>query len=364
MEGKYLVLLMIFVLSACDKETRSEQTADGILQIPGTNISALYTLNLGAEKVGLLAVTTKGETLGATLLAMDTEGNVRDQYDMNLAGIPHEITAGDTDGDGHSEIFIGYGMGRGKLEDPVKVLQYSGKKFKEIETIFEMKSPRAEITALQPLLDGSLALFYFDSKYFVQTGKLMRQNNKWEFIKEDRIRLATSLDLADWDNDGTTDFLIGKPYGDVPGADGYPLLRDANGEHKLPSFRGVRIVRFAQLDQDPELEIVIGDGWHQNYGKIAEPRLTMLNFDGTQWQTKLLDTVSPQYSIEKIEIIGTGEQAIIVAAGDRMITTYAQAENWSRKELFSAKEMLPWDFAVIGSRIAIASGDTISFLSP
>lgn len=133
---------------------------------------------------------------------------------------------------------------------------------------------------------------------------------------------------------------------------------------KLPTFRGVSSVAFAQLDADPDLEILVGDGWHQNYGELAEPRLTLLDYDreAKTWKPTLLDTVAPQYSIDKIRVVQR-DGPTIIAGGDRMLTAYAQANDWQRQVLYEQWHTTPWDFDVMGDRLVLAKEHTIAFLN-
>lgn len=361
-----LILLLLMTLSGCGTEVSTQglpvftpHDIDARLK----NVSMMFPIST-ADGPGLLLFRNDEQenTRTLQLAVFDEKMQVAQLIDIPIQGIPHQALSADTDGDGAVEILIAYGYGRGKLEDPVRVVQYSGKTYAETRVLYEVQSPRAQVVALFPSDDG-FGLWYFDSKYFVQRGVLAQADGKWQYQKGERLRVATNVDAADWDSDGKEDLLIGKPYGEQIGEDGYALLQDAEGSTKLPTFRGVSSVKFAQLDRDDELEILVGDGWHQNYGQLAEPRLTMFDHRG-KWEPKLIDTAKPQYSIDRIEVLEQDGQQYVLAAGDRQLRVYDPAD-WTQRTVHEKSKDWSWDFAVLRADgeeyIAVLDGDVQIF---
>jgi hypothetical protein len=121
-------------------------------------------------------------------------------------------------------------------------------------------------------------------------------------------RLGTQYDVAG------ERIVQGRPYGDAQGVDGDVTLVGSSA--RLPSFRGVSEVRFAQLDDDAELEILVGDGWHQDFGRIAEPRVSMIDEREGGFVHETLATLRPQHSVSTVRPFELDGKRYVFAAGN------------------------------------------------
>ncbi len=73
------------------------------------------------------------------------------------------------------------------------------------------------------------------------------------------------------------DTVIGRLYGDEPRSDGGLFIVDSTGTSKqLSSKRGVRTLVGHDIDFDGHTDLLVGDGWHYQYGTRAEPTLRLL----------------------------------------------------------------------------------------
>ena len=225
-------------------------------------------------------------------------------------------------------IIVATGQSLKNRDAPIKVTLYPID-LSHPKTLLTIDSERAEVTSLRPLKDGIL-ITYYDSKYFTQTSKLIEQDGVWISKKLFRIRMATSTD-----SDGKT-YLVGRAYGDKIGVDGDAKLVSKGKEYTLPTFRGVSSLCLAQLDSDPELEVLTGDGWHQNYGKLAEPRVTMFDYNKEKdsYIATLLsnEPVPKQYRIEHLSVTNKG---VILAQGPQQSYLFDPKQNWSKKVILT-----------------------------
>lgn len=152
--------------------------------------------------------------------------------------------------------------------------------------------------------------------------------------------------------------VIGRPYGDVQGQDGDLFLIEKGKETLLPSYRGVRAV--ALFGEPLAPKIAVGDGWHQNYGQLAQGRLSLLMKDGVtnRYSLTLIDRDSKQYGFSKIvPLVKNGKQHL-AALGNKTLVVYGPDPEWSKVDVYTrASEERPFDFVV-----ATTSGSEVEFL--
>jgi len=203
----------------------------------------------------------------------------------------------------HEEnIFIGYGYSREFPTNPLIIMKYD-LSLKNPEIVYTSNTTRSQITTLKSTSKGVL-LTYFTSKYDTKTLVL----ETMEIVDQRRMGMYTDY------HEG---LLVGRPYGNDIGIDGDVTYNNAH----IPSFRGVNALTFIDINNDGEKEIIIADGWHQNYGQLAEPRLSIFNGSYVT-----IDTQYPQHSIRKIEQIGE----YIFTVGNLQASLYTM-QNWERK---------------------------------
>lgn len=256
-----------------------------------------------------------------------------------------------------NSIAIAFGYGRGDLAAAMSVRLFD-QDLKQESEILNLKGERTETTHLEQV-GSKLLIAYFESKYFVKTGFLKNTADSWEFVELFQKRLGIHLALGD------RQIAIGRPYGDEIGIDGDVLLYENETFKTLPTLRGVRSLSYAQVDADPEMELVVGDGWHQNYGELAEPRLSLIdNLEDTP-KLKNVFLAKGEFAIEKIETLNFAGRTLILAAGEKAIWLLDPTNNWASKEIYTVSNTKNFlDFAILknledGIILAILDGNLL-----
>ena len=104
---------------------------------------------------------------------------------------------------------------------------------------------------------------------------------------------------------------------------------------ELPSFRGVRSVAFFDINNDKKQEILIADGWHQDYGKLAENRLSIISFNEKtkKYDLKLIANQKGQPSFEKIIPFSKNNKNYILTVGEKFIDLFEPQNNWKKTRI-------------------------------
>jgi hypothetical protein len=199
------------------------------------------------------------------------------------------------------KILAGWGQTREHrdVRARVSILRLEGDTLSE-DIVVEPSSSRAEIVAILPLAgeQAPLLVAHFLSKYTVELAHAERSANSWSLAPIDTIHMATSIVLGDLDNDGTDDLVIGRVYGDDPDGDGDAFVRRPDGTRTpIPVVGGVRSLAVVDLDGDGRLELLVGDGWNRDYGRIARARLTRAWWEDGAFRSELLEDSEGQYTL-------------------------------------------------------------------
>jgi hypothetical protein len=132
--------------------------------------------------------------------------------------------------------------------------------------------------------------------------------------------------------------LVGRVYGEKPRSDGDLRLIQGGKAVQLPSLRGVRTLTLANLDADPEMELLVGDGWHYAYGQQAVGRVFLL--DGPLWKNgRTLAMLDGEYSARSIEV------AAKLTGGDP--STSGLLVTGTKKVHFLSRDALGWADRVV-----------------
>jgi hypothetical protein len=225
-------------------------------------------------------------------------------------------------------VLVATGAGKDAQSAPLRVVLLS-EQLQQPRTVFEAPTERAEVTQLS-WREGRLWITFFDSKYTTKTGSLTpTPQGAWRFTEVVSLRLGTAVDQR-----GDT-VVIGRPYGDTQGDDGDLLLVRAGARQLLPSYRGVRAVRF--LGALADSLIVIADGWHQNYGKVAQGRISLLARDekSGRYALQLIDRDETQHSFSKLLDFNLGQQQHVAALGPTRLNVYGPGPAWPKKVAYS-----------------------------
>lgn len=250
---------------------------------------------------------------------------------QTLENFPNAMEVADMDGDGKGELVMGEGLpGYNKKEGPqtdvqLRVYQPLGPTSWTPTEIYRQKSERPDTTSLEIVdLDGDkrpeILFAYFSEKYFVDICVARRGASDWTVEKVANIRMGPNVAAADVLGDGKPRIIVGRPYGDSQPSIGDAILLDGQKRIVLPAFRGTSSIAAGDVDGDRKVDIVVGDGWHSNYGKIARARLAIIRrgVDG-KWDYELIEDLPEHYRIRQIELLdfdGDGKQEI-VARGER-----------------------------------------------
>ncbi len=241
--------------------------------------------------------------------------------------------AHDLDGDGKDEVVFAFGMGRDFPDAPVEVVLLRANPQASIAApIWKHKGPRTQVTSLQPWprKDGTFDIYIaaFEDRFHVAGGVLSRgRRSAPRWLEGHRVRMGMYRSVGDFDGDGETETAVGRLYGDEKGADGDLRVIHHDGTvERIETVRGVRAVGSGDLDGDGRPELLFGDGWHKNYGKIARYRPTVARWDGG-WTTELVEESAEQYAVERIGVV----DGALVAGGNRRVTAYARGDaGWTR----------------------------------
>jgi len=169
---------------------------------------------------------------------------------------------------------IATGMGRGDLTPPIRVHTLAksglGKPGSALKLVYERLSERPQVTQLR-VCGNRVLMGLFESKYNTVIGELVPSNvaadAQWQFAEKVKLRMGDSFDcLGD-------SLVVGRSYGDSQGQDGDLLLIQSGERTLLPSYRGVRGLESIGTTSEPM--VIIGDGWHANYGEMAQGRISL-----------------------------------------------------------------------------------------
>lgn len=236
-------------------------------------------------------------------------------------GLLHLVVA-DVDHDHRDELYAGWGQTREHRDGvaSVTMIRLDAGKLTDAP-ILEPTTTRQEVTAIVPVDDG-LIVAYFDSKYMV-TSVLVKPGAPTQPIAQLRTGMAWAY--GDVTGDGKPDIVAGRAYGDDIGLDGDAWLIEPRT--KIPTTRGVRALAVIGGD------VILADGWHQNYARQAQSLLTRAHFANGAFTTTKVDEVPGQYAIEAIVPLRHG----FVTRGTHQVRVYRQiAGTWHSDQIAGA----------------------------
>ncbi len=226
-----------------------------------------------------------------------------DGHSVPVRGNLNAVARGDVDGDGKEEVLLALGTGRDHRDAPAQVVALDDA---GATTLWERAGERAQITDLA-VLDGKLWLVTFRDRWVVEGGWI--DGGAFTPVAEAHMGMR----MRPW-GDGVA---VGRLYGEVPRSDGDLAVHRAAGRGPLPSLRGVRTLATADLDGDGRDELLVGDGWHAEYGKHADPRVVIHTGDGAP--PRSAGRLSVGYTAREIEVVGSGADAWLLVTGTRAV---------------------------------------------
>lgn len=220
-------------------------------------------------------------------------------------------------------------MGRGDLTPPIRVSKIP-MRGDSATLVYERMSERPQVTNLRSC-NGVVWLGFFESKYNTIIGKLSPStagsNDLWTFTQNVGVRMGDSFDCMG------DRLIIGRSYGDAQGQDGDLLLYQSSERTLLPSYRGVRGVR--SIESGPRSMVIIGDGWHPNYGEMAQGRVSLLKQrpGESRFALEILDRDPNNYNFTKFFEVSLGSERALVALGSSQVIIYSDIDRQPKKQV-------------------------------
>lgn len=246
-----------------------------------------------------------------------------------------KLRTGDADNDGKNELVLITGYTQYKdSEVNVYIVKYSDKESGvngskwSVSEIYTKESERPqplylEIADIDNDSKNEVIASYYESKYMVETVLISHSSGSWRskiFLTE---RMSTAFDIGKFNEKNL--FFVGRVYGDSIGDEGDAYILDGKVKTELSVRRGVKsAIKVGDGDNNGKNEIYVGDGWHQNYGKIARGRLAVIREGFTY---KLIEDVKGQSNIDQIEIadIDCDGKNEVLTSGSRFFKIYRYA---------------------------------------
>jgi len=263
-----------------------------------------------------------------------------------------KLKTGDTDNDGRNELALV--TGKSKYADSqvkVYIIALDNGKWK-VSEIYSKPSPRPQPLFLDIAdIDNNgkkeIVASYFESKYMVETVVLSVESGNWIPGACSVERMATARDIGVVFGNNQNIQAVGRVYGDTLGAEGDAYILDGKKKTNLNVYRGVNsAIRIGDGNNDGKNEIYVGDGWHQNYGKIARSRLAVIDQKNGNCTYSLIEDIKGQYQVSQIEIAdlnGDGKNEVITS-GNRFFRIYRyDSGKW---KVFADTSLTPGQFAV------------------
>lgn len=249
---------------------------------------------------------------------------------ITLKDVPTAMITADLDGDGRAELIVGGGYGgynpkEGPQTDvTIRIYKPRDKTDWSPVEIYRKPTERSEVTSLQVKdLDGDgkpeILFAYYASKYGVDLRVARHDSAAWTVSELATIRMGSSVDAGDVMGNGKAMVVVGRLYGDPPDAKTTAAIGDAfvlDGDTRipLPVTRGVSAIAVGDLDGKAGDEIVVADGWHANYGKLARCRIAVISRQGTGWKYELIEDLDNHIRFEEIDLVdlnGDGKPEIV-----------------------------------------------------
>ena len=258
-------------------------------------------------------------------------------------------------------IVVAYGMGRGNLNPPLEIYAYPAALDKS-EKVWTFNTPRAQATVLKAIGSRVLVTF-FSSKYDTEAGWLsLTKDHLWKYTKEVSVRMGSNSD-----SNGEL-IALGRPYGDEQGSDGDVILyRKGQAPRTLPSYRGVSALTLLPVAKNEQPSIAIGDGWHANYGKFAQARLSILRPvpQSDRYALDLVQTIENSWAVNRIIPVSKPSDARLFLVTNNRLMEAVPGKDWQVTSLYQQTDqnsvfdcdLLP---AADGSEYAVISDGKVS----
>ena len=218
-----------------------------------------------------------------------------------------------------SNIWIATGFSKESRDAPMSIYRYSksGLEMQWTETAL-----RNQITDLS-LIDGRLFVAKFSSGTNIHGGWL--DDNFLPIVEANMAMHQRPLP------ESPERIVVGRLYGDEPRSDGDLSLWNQNTKTLLPNFRGVRSLELSDLNQDGISDLLVADGWHYQYAKMGQARLSL--YLGPDFSDKrTLAILDDEYSINHLEVHRNGRW-ILVQGTSSVYVLMKDALGWKHERV-------------------------------
>ncbi len=233
----------------------------------------------------------------------------------DLGGSPQRAARGRIGG--RDTALIATGSSRDDRDAPARVWAIS-----ELGAtlLYERATPRAQVPTLA-VIDGRVWIAVYADDRTVEAG----------WLSEGRLEVVSSGRMAEAQLPIGSQVAVGRVYGDKPLSNGDLRLQPSGTV--LPTLRGVRGLGVADLDEDGTQDLIVADGWHQNYGQVADGRLLLLR--GPDFlRGSLIAHFAQDYTASDFSVSGTD---ILVSGPARVHLLRRDIAGWVDFDLGVAK---------------------------
>ncbi len=264
---------------------------------------------------------------GRVYIDVATEGGFRRLWE---GAVPAPLVAAevaDLTGDGIPEVALALGWQQYVAGAAVHlwILRRTGEDF-AIDRPWTLETERSQVAFLQAIdVDGDgitdLQMGAFDSRYQVSavqvrrdTGRVRGSSGSWTLTGLPRVRMGMSRIALPAGPGGPLTQIVGRVYGDSLGALGDLYVEESAGPRPLPAWQGVNTLAAADLDGDGQPELLVADGWHMDYGRLARARLALLRPGRHGWSYELIEDVPGPSRLEVLtaaDLDGDGRQEVL-----------------------------------------------------
>ena len=234
----------------------------------------------------------------------------------------------------NAKIVVAHGLGRGDLTPPLRIVSYPLSLLKS-SPVKTFQTERAQANSFK-LIEDKILITHFISKYESETGYLTPgKGDEWNYEKTLAVRMGTSSDAF------KDTIVIGRMYGDTQTQDGDLLLKQGSAEPiTLPSYRGVSSLALIPNQTKNAPLIAIGDGWHSNYGQVAQARFSILSpILGTgRYGLDLIHIFKNAYAVNRIFALSMTMTEPLLLVTDKELILARPGKTWNFNSLYVQKK--------------------------